>query len=207
MCLFIRRTELTPYVLLLFYVPQQLLRLLVEHLECMKATARQNYDYIVLQATENSIPFYESMGFTRVGCVQGTAESPNQYHSNPVEEYHTKKNGETPATIAKEFGVDVWDLVFLNRPLYPELVQKSWLKLGTTVFVPKVLQTASKATMTSTDAPLLQKWYTAEENETPRMIAKKFDINFGDLLEANRKRYPDLVGHSKLMEGTKVSSE
>ena len=37
------------------------------------------------------------------------------------------------------------------------------------------------------------------------MIAKKFDINFGDLLEANRKRYPDLVGHSKLMEGTKVS--
>lgn len=89
----------------------------MEHLETLKATARANYDYIVLQATENSIPFYESMGFVRVGCVQGKAPSPNQYHSNPVDEYMTKKNGETPFTIAKQFGVDVWDLVFLNKPL------------------------------------------------------------------------------------------
>lgn len=36
----------------------------------MKGSDSKNYDYILLQATENSVPFYESMGFIRVGCVQ-----------------------------------------------------------------------------------------------------------------------------------------
>jgi hypothetical protein len=180
---------------------QQLLRLLVEHLECLKATARANYDYIILQATENSIPFYEAMGFTRVGCVTGKAASPDAYHSSPVEEYHAKKNGETPYTIAKEFGVDPWEIVFLNRPLYPELVQKSWLKLGTTIFVPKVQSQSNKV---SSAKGGVAKWYCAEENETPRGIAKKFQLNFVDFIEANKRRYPDLVGHSKLMEGTRI---
>ena len=48
------------------------------------------------------------------------------------------------------------------------------------------------------------KWYTAEENETCRGIAKKFNLNFQEFLEANRKRYPELTGHSKLMEGTRI---
>ena len=189
---------------------QQLIRLLIEHLECLKATARQNYDYIVLQATENSIPFYESMGFTRVGCVQGKAPSPNKYCSNPVIEYHTIKNGETPSSIAKDFGVDVWDIVFLNQPLYPELVQKSWLKLGTTIFVPDVQGVKSNMKSTSVAAakgcaPLAPpKWHVADENETPRGIAKKFNVNFEQLLQANKKRHPDLLGNSKLLKGTRI---
>lgn len=187
---------------------KQLLRLLVEHLECLKATAHANYDYIVLQATENSIPFYESMGFTRVGCVQGKAPSPNKYHTNPVNEYHTKMNGETPASIGKDFGVDPWDIVFLNKPLYPELVQKSWLKTGTKIFVPKV-QSASKTVtgnIGTKNASVAPKWYTAQENDTPRGIAKKFGVNFGKLLQANKMRYPDLIGHSKLLEGTLIQT-
>jgi hypothetical protein len=194
----------------IFSTFQQLLRLLIEHLECLKATARQNYDYIVLQATENSIPFYESMGFTRVGCVQGKAPSPNTYCSNPVIEYHTKKNGETPSSIAKDFGVDVWDVVFLNRPLYSELMQKSWLKLGTTIFVPD-MQGKSKASVASASAAaakgaanLAPKWHIADENETPRGIAKKFNVNFGELLQANKKRHPELLGNSKLLKGTRI---
>ncbi|KAL3822336.1 hypothetical protein ACHAXA_002651 [Cyclostephanos tholiformis] len=184
---------------------KQLLRLLLEHLECMKATASQNYDFLILQATENSIPFYESMGFIRVGCVQGKAASPDAYVSNPVFEYFTAKNGETPSSIAREFGVDVLDVVFLNRPLHGgDLVQKSWLKSGTKMFVPKVEQppggVATAAAVTTTKP----KWYSAEENETPRGIAKKFGVDFAELLRANKRRYPDLVGHSKLLGGTRV---
>lgn len=188
------------------WLTQQLIRLLIEHLECMKATARQNYDYIVLQATENSIPFYETMGFTRVGCIQGKAPSPNAYCSNPVVEYHTKKNGETPSTIANDFGVDVWDIVFLNQPLYPELVQKSWLKMGTTMFVPDVKWKSRGVTADDANkgALLAPKWHIADENETPRGIAKKFNVNFGELLQANKKRYPDLMGNSKLLKGTRI---
>ena len=144
------------------------------------------------------------MGFTRVGCVQGKAASPNKYHSNPVEEYRTKKNGETPSSIAKEFGVDVWDVVFLNKPLYPELVQKSWLKLGTTIFVPKVQTSPESTKAAAATTNVAAKWYTAEENETPRGIAKKFKLNFTEFIEANKKRHPDLTGHSKLMEGTRI---
>mmetsp|Transcript_40927 Transcript_40927/g.73781 ORF Transcript_40927/g.73781 Transcript_40927/m.73781 type:complete len:1370 (-) Transcript_40927:68-4177(-) len=183
---------------------KQLLRLLVEHLECLKTSAHHNYDYIVLQATENSIPFYESQGFTRVGCVQGKAPSPNKYHSSPVEDYYTKKNGETPASVAKEFGVDVWDVVFLSKPLWPDLAQKSWLKMGTKLFVPKV-RSASKANSASAkSAPPSPKWYMAEENETPKGIAKKFGVNYSEFLQANKKRYPDLTGHSRLMPGTRI---
>lgn len=202
----------SPFFMHLFAasLTQQLLKLLVEHLESMKATARQNYDYIVLQATENSIPFYEAMGFTRVGCVQGKAPSPKGYHSNPAHEYYTKKHGETPTTIAKEFGVDPWDIVFINKPLWGELVQKSWLKKGTKIFVPK-LQTVSKAGVATSNVataksgtPIVPKWYIAQENETPRGIAKKFELNYNEFLQANKRRYPDLVGQSKLMEGTRI---
>mmetsp|Transcript_33717 Transcript_33717/g.71874 ORF Transcript_33717/g.71874 Transcript_33717/m.71874 type:complete len:1337 (-) Transcript_33717:99-4109(-) len=176
---------------------KQLLRLLIEHLECLKSSAQFNYDYIVLQATENSIPFYESMGFTRVGCVQGKAPSPNKYHSSLVEEYFTKKNGETPITVAKEFGVDVWDIVFLNRLLWKDLMQKSWLKVGTKLFIPK-------STSDGRGGPPPPKWYMAQNNEMPRGIAKKFGVDFDELLRANKRRYPDLSGNSKLMKGTKI---
>ncbi len=184
----------------------------MEHLECMKATARQNYDFLILQATENSIPFYESMGFIRVGCVQGKAASPDAYVSSPVFEYYTSRNGETPSTIAGEFGVDAWDVVFLNRPMHgDDLVQKSWLKSGTKMFVPKLerppVDDAAAAAIGAPPrtAPLPPpKWYTAEENETPRGIAKRFGVDFAELLRANKSRYPDLVGHSKLLGGTRV---
>ena len=46
-----------------------LVSLIIEQLEFQKASAKSNYDYIALQATDNSIPFYESLGFVRVGAV------------------------------------------------------------------------------------------------------------------------------------------
>jgi hypothetical protein len=41
----------------------------------MRSTDKANYDYVVLQATDNSIPFYESMGFVRVGAVTEVDEA------------------------------------------------------------------------------------------------------------------------------------
>jgi hypothetical protein len=52
----------------LFFL-QPLVSLVIEELERMKASGKHNYDYITLQATDNSIPFYESMGFVRVGAL------------------------------------------------------------------------------------------------------------------------------------------
>ena len=126
--------------------------------------------------------------------MQGRAPSPNEYVCSPVEEYYTKKNGETPAGVANEFDVDVWDIIFLNRPLWPELVQKSWLKIGTKLFVPKRKLSTKQ----------LPKWYIAHRNETPRSIAKKIQVDFSELLKANRSRYPEMMGNSKLIEGTHI---
>lgn len=42
----------------------QLVQLVIEKLE-----AGEEYDYVVLQATENAIGFYENMGFKRVGAI------------------------------------------------------------------------------------------------------------------------------------------
>ena len=42
---------------------------MIDKLESLPPCAKYNYDYVVLQATDNSIPFYESMGFVRIGCI------------------------------------------------------------------------------------------------------------------------------------------
>mmetsp|Transcript_22331 Transcript_22331/g.32972 ORF Transcript_22331/g.32972 Transcript_22331/m.32972 type:complete len:1176 (-) Transcript_22331:39-3566(-) len=47
-----------------------LLSQVIEKLETMKPNSLYNYDYIVLQATEKSIPFYQAMGFVRVGAIE-----------------------------------------------------------------------------------------------------------------------------------------
>lgn len=48
------------------------------------------------------------------------------------------------------------------------------------------------------------KWYTTQDNETPRMVAKKLQLNLSKLVKANKKRYPTLLAHSKLMAGTSI---
>jgi len=60
---------------------RKLVQLVVEQLEFQKATGNANYDYIALQATDNSIPFYESLGFVRVGAVT-VQSSPSQTESS-----------------------------------------------------------------------------------------------------------------------------
>jgi hypothetical protein len=169
-------------------------------LECLKPTSNQNYDYVVLQATENSIPFYESMGFTRVGCIQGKAPSPTGYASSPVKKYIVQKEWEKPVDIAKQFGVDVLDVEFLNIPVWGATFKKNvWLKKGTEVFIPL---TNEKDGNNGRNAPI--KWHTAKEDETPRGIQMKYKLKYAEFIAANQRRYPGLVGNSRLKEGTRI---
>ena len=172
---------------------------MIEKLERLKATSSRNYDYVVLQATENSIPFYESMGFKRVGCLQGKAPSPSGYASSPVIKYVVQKEWEKPIDISKQFGVDVLDIEFLNIPVWgPTFKKNVWLKKGTQVFIPLINEKETRTPTTSI------KWYTAKEDETPRGIAMKHRVNYADFIAANQRKYPDLVGNSRLKQGTRI---
>jgi hypothetical protein len=131
----------------------------------MKASGRANYDYVVLQATDNSIPFYESMGFVRIGAVtedeekqkkhgddssdvgaelleKASPEKPNAISlpdhivTSEITAFHISKAGTTLSDVAKRLRVDVWDLVFLNMVQYPELAPGSRLLEGTVLHVP-----------------------------------------------------------------------
>jgi hypothetical protein len=241
----------------LVYFLQALVSLVIEELERMKATEKYNYDYITLQATDNSIPFYESMGFVRVGALvqdesssnkssssspgrqrSGSTSSATTTNSNdddavvaepvpegspeklnaiaqkyeistgPLSSYTTKKVGETPNDIAKKMKVDVWDILFLNRDVYKELASGSRFLAGSVIHMPvpkeKPKSDASMQVTTRKAEADMPRWYVASENETPRSISKKLQINCLDLIEANRARLSGLMSNSRLKEGTRV---
>jgi len=206
----------------------------------MKGSGRANYDYIVLQATENSIPFYESMGFVRVGAVtesdeaeqnkklsdeilqegepddavaetisegeklEGVLALPNHFVTSDLKTFTVKKAGTTLNEVAKRFHVDVWDIVFLNDHLYGELPPGCRLLAGTMLYIPNVKAEGSSENASNTDSQEKPQYYVARENDTPRMIAKKFKVNCLDLVEANKVRLPGLLSGSRLKQGTKV---
>lgn len=149
---------------------------MIEKLECMKASGEQNYDYVVLQATDNSIPFYESLGFVRVGAIteddqfeekqakhKSDDESPPHFSpqspqsestsdivSSATQVYVTKTAGETPADVAKKFNVDVWDIIFLNHFIFKDIQTKSRLWKGTSLYVPSLEEARAEATSHAT---------------------------------------------------------
>ncbi len=183
-----------------------LLSLVIERLEAMQANGDYNYDYVVLQATDNSIPFYESMGFKRVGCVTEDVPAPDdadtehqqepqsEIVSSPVLTIKTKKNGETASYYAKKYNVNVWDIIFLNKFMYPEMTPGAFLMKGTQLFIPDASQFDGGDNART-------KWHFSADNETPREIAKNFNVPLKDLLAANGERIEDLRANSKLIEG------
>jgi hypothetical protein len=103
---------------------------------------RPSRRYVVTQATDNSVPFYERMGFVRVGAVsaaakqrggKGGAEDDGELTpgggkkrkaaepvvssevSVPVITHVTVEAAECCASVAAAYNVDVFDVVFLNR--------------------------------------------------------------------------------------------
>jgi hypothetical protein len=214
-----------------------LVQLVIEQLEFQKASGTANYDYVALQATDNSISFYESLGFIRVGAVtvqqpltkpqppnegnQVSSDSecsaacaeplppsspekaeilalPYDTVSSPLTSYEVKRPGETPSQIAKKLHVNVWDIIFLNKDIYLDLVPGARLMKGTILHVP-LTQPPPESKNTSPT-----KWFIAKENDTPRKIAKKFNLPCKKLVEANLHRLPELQPTSRLKAGTRV---
>jgi hypothetical protein len=75
-----------------------LTRLVIEELE-----ASHQYDYVVLQATDQSVPFYEQMGFVRVGAVAlYDNEQAEEEQGESVGEVNSKTAGFGFATSTEE---------------------------------------------------------------------------------------------------------
>mmetsp|Transcript_27416 Transcript_27416/g.64236 ORF Transcript_27416/g.64236 Transcript_27416/m.64236 type:complete len:1027 (+) Transcript_27416:261-3341(+) len=235
-----------------------LVKLVIEQLEFQRATGIANYDYIALQATDNSISFYESLGFVRVGAVcydmkqedengdndgaencrpsspatsmtsaatetsaaeckekSGTGSEkmvmPATIIASPNFAHEVSRPGESPNDIAKKFKVCVWDIIFLNKDIYPELRPTSRLMKGTQLYVPKNHETdaedsegdeVNQQSASTPETPT--KWFVAKENDTPRKIAKQFGVACNKLVSGNRRRLPELQATSRLRAGTRV---
>ena len=222
---------------------------MIEQLEFQRATGAANYDYIALQATDNSIPFYESLGFVRVGAVcydtkenndgenddmtdsrpssptnsMGSIDSlkatgtpsdkiitPKSIVASPNFIHEVNNPDWSPNDIAKRFKVCVWDIIFLNKDLYPDMKPSSRLMKGTQLYVPENPDDDSKQgrdnnQRNGSPAPETPtKWFVAKENDTPRKIAKQFGIACNKLVSGNRRRLPELQATSRLRAGTRV---
>lgn len=172
---------------------------MVEHLEGLKATTKANYDYVVLQATDNSIPFYESMGFVRVGAVMMEDSQPkNSFVASKYKTYTVKK-AESISSIAAKENVDVWDLLFLNQHVIGDEAKPSSKPLLETVLL---IPQPEDPIEHSAEGDVV--WHTAKENETPKMIAKIYDVKVSDVVKANKGKLEGLAGTSRLRQGTKV---
>jgi len=79
------------------------------------------YNYVVLQATENSVPFYEKHGFVRVGAVaryvekNASAKPSSPMISSPASNGGQKQNGAVPVTELPSPNNDVHLLVSRSK--------------------------------------------------------------------------------------------
>lgn len=135
---------------------------------------------------------------------------------------------DTPAMIAQRCGCRPFDLVFLNKQFYAGLTTSSRLKAGTRLRIPKKSQpvataddndeaggTSSASTSAFKGLPeeeaaedkgqsTLPLWYTAKNNQTPKLIATALGVDMKALVDLNRRRYPTLAPSSRLREGTQL---
>ena len=208
-----------------------LVELVLEDLEHMKAAAKANYDYVVLQATDNSISFYETLGFVRVGAMTerddngqqpqqpmeslGNSPKSNEGHAmalpdnitmSKVTQYEVAKAGEPLNAIAKRFKVDVHDIIFLNQINFSDLVPGSRLIKGTVLRIPDNQQDNLRSTRNNVTSATTgdKKWHIAKENDTPRSIARMYSLDCDALVQANRNRLKGLLSNSRLKQGTQV---
>lgn len=194
-----------------------LLSLVIERLEAMPASGKHNYDYVVLQATDNSIPFYESMGFVRVGAItenddnkqeqnteigSGVKEQKAKIVTGPVIKTQTTSR-ESLRKLCKRLKLDIWDVIFLNKEIFPGISHKSVIQKDTELFIPDMskLNGSSNADVNDQGGEnSITQWYDAKDNESPREIAKKFNVCLKQLLIANKSRIQGLQANSKLVE-------
>jgi hypothetical protein len=173
-----------------------LVSLVLEELEHLKATATANYDYVVLQATDNSIPFYESLGFVRVGAMSADpstcnqrrqqAQSPNQppRHALPCGALHSQPRSPSPACSVDSDGSGG---AVMAVPLDESSPEK-----------PDALAHSSADIVSSP----LTVYEVLRGGEKPETIAKKHGVDVWDIIFLNHAIYKDITPSSKLMKGT-----
>ena len=149
--------------------------------------------------------------------LQGSC-SPFVWHK--VEE----SNQQTVSEFATSLGLTIFDLIFFNRRLFPELSAKHLLKSGMFLRIPvfpkhfdvqrktntihsrpiKVSQTKEmvvstlKKGMTSSSGL----FYCTKEQESPQIIAKKLEVDAKALVLENVYRFPSLEISSRLLPKT-----
>jgi len=165
------------------------------------------YTHVVLQAAENSVPFYEKMGFVRVGAVAKyggiTAVGGPAADGDPVgpadvmneHDWHSVvSDDETPSTIAAHHGVEVFDVVFLNNPEFHGLGEHTVFATGAEVRVPRAKTTRGCIG-----------WHTVwPDSQTVAEIAMITGSDIAEVIRLNRDSFPGLRTHKVLAPGSKV---
>ena len=202
-----------------------LVQLIIDGLEARDSP----YRFVVLMATDNAIPFYEHMGFVRVGAVQATRRVPSddddddesrkkkrkkahggggrpsavadagEVFSPHVE--HVCDEDETCASVAARHGVETFDLLFLNQRHFPRLHQHAPLKRGTRLQVPKAVSVAEARELAAASR---QEWHVVTEEATLKRVAERIGLEPQELLRLNKGRQGIASVHDLLRQGTRL---
>ena len=201
-----------------------LVQLIIDGLEAPDSP----YRYVVTQATDGSIPFYERMGFVRMGAVQCTKRPevkeptdedepkkkkpkksklpPPPQHIEMIsrhDKYTIEGLDETCSTVADKCGVDIFDLVWMNQRRYPKLAADAPLKKGTVLQIPR---SESIEEVRVENARHRQYWHVMEADNAFKTEAQALGKDPKTLLELN-KAHPWLKGiqlSSILLKGTRL---
>ena len=244
------------------------------------------YRYLVTQATDNSVPFYERMGFVRVGAVTTTRDDAADDDDEPIKKHGGKKvrvwgpcmvlicvaddrtdrlaprfpplygymsgcesfiwhrleltmritllpvfvctgcvqrkkrpvaaergdvvsrhkehvcaEGETCASIARAYGVEPFDVIFLNQRRFPRLHQHAELRRGTKLQVPQPLSAAEAA---SENDGYRQAWHVVTEDAPLKKLAELTGKSAAELIALNRSTIKGIALSSVLKRGTRL---
>ena len=161
---------------------RKLLQLVIEQLEFQKATTCANYDYVALQATDNSIPFYESIGFVRVGAVtlQTSEKAEDSSSSSTRSSYEGSSDPATSSSDASSASVAPAEPLPPNSPEKPD---------------------ALALPLDIVSSPLTA-YEVVKPGETPSQIAKSQDVDVWDIIFLNKELDKDFSPSSRLKKGT-----
>lgn len=180
---------------------KQLLKLAIEQLEFQKPKPNANFDYLVLQATDNSIGFYESIGFVRVGAVTFEDDNKNKPPPGPRSPASKRAKQKAPESTSDSTSSDssigsVTDTsmesdesgAVVAEPLAPSSPEKS----------------DGLARPSNIVSSPLEVHIVAQGGWTPKDIASRHKVDPHDVVFLNRDIYPSLTVHSKLKKGTTI---
>ena len=182
---------------------QALINLVLEDLEMLKASATRNYDYCILQATDNSIPFYEKQGFVRVGAVVedpdvakqrtmdlSSSSSPSSDAGSSTSTATETSRSSSPAMSTSSSASDVVEAVV-------DVVNNDSSSANKLPQSPQTLAMPSSIVSSS-----LFIYQVTKKGETPQDIAKAHNVNVWDIIFLNKDIYRDIQPRSRLMQDT-----